>query len=36
MTDPTFASAERYRTAWQVHGVAALAAAPAVTRDPSL
>jgi len=26
MNDPAFASVERYRTAWQAHGVAALAA----------
>jgi hypothetical protein len=26
MNDPTFASVERYRAAWQAHGIAALAA----------
>lgn len=26
MNDPAFASAQRYRTAWQAHGVAVLAA----------
>jgi hypothetical protein len=32
MNDPAFASVERYRTAWQAHGVAVLAADK---REPS-